>query len=105
MQIDLTGAVACNPPLPLNPQLLYIKPAWAHGNTRAKHPLFAPKRLRPYRLVQHLIKKPAALEVWYHFPRFLEQSSLSVWALLATFMSVSISIGAALLYLAAVPVQ
>jgi hypothetical protein len=105
MQIDLTGAVACNLPLPSNSQLLYTKPVWADGNKRAKHLLFAPKRVRPHRLVQQLTKKPAAPEVWHHCPRFSDQSAFSVWLLLATFISVSISMGAALLHLAAVPVQ
>jgi hypothetical protein len=109
MQIDLTGSVAWDLPLPSKPQCLNTKPIWAEGNERAMHPLLAPKRIRAHRLVKQLIQKPAAeylaLEVWHHFPRFSDESPFSVWLLLATFMTVSISISVALLHLVAVPVQ
>jgi hypothetical protein len=109
MQIDLTGSVAWDLPLPSKPQCLNTTPIWAEGNERATHPLFASKRIRAHRLVKQLIQKPAAeylaLEVRHHFPRFSDESPFSVWLLLATFMVVSMSMGAALLQLVAVPVQ
>jgi len=109
MQIDLTGSVAWDLPLPSKPQCLNTTPIWAEGNERAMHPLFAPKWIRVHRLVQQLIQKPAAEylapAVWHHSPRFSDESPFSVWLLLATFMTVSISISVALLHLVAVPVQ
>src|SRR5689334_5264185 len=81
MQIDLTGAVAWDLPLPSKPQCLNTTPIWAEGNERAMHPLFAPKWIRVHRLVQQLIQKPAAEylapAVWHHSPRFSDESPFS----------------------------
>ena len=107
MQIDPTGAVAWDFPLSSKPQQLQTKPIEAQGNKRGMHALFALDRLHVHQLARRLVQKPRAAEclLWHRGGRFSDESQASMWLLPATFMAVSISIGAALLQIVAVPVQ